>query len=148
MRTTILSLVLLLAVPVFAEPPVIGVPFTLAVGQSEVLAGTDLVVGFDQAVEETRCPTGVECPWEGDASARLWAELSGLRSEFVLHTLWGRQRSETIAPYVVTMLEVNPFPHIDIQPDLSKYVLTILVTPATLTGIEDRTWGAIKRQYQ
>ena len=142
-RTTTLSLVLLLAVPAFAEPPEIGVPFTLTVGQSEVLSGTDLVVGFDRALEETRCPTGVECPWEGDASARVWAEVSGSRSEFVLHTLWGRPRSQTVAPYVVTMLEVNPFPHIDIEPDLSKYVLTILVTPATLTGVEERTWDRL-----
>ena len=45
--------------------------FDLRVGQEITVAGTDMKVRFDSVKEDSRCPEGVDCIWEGNAKIAL-----------------------------------------------------------------------------
>ncbi|MGH7571343.1 MAG: hypothetical protein ACREMK_05815 [Gemmatimonadota bacterium] len=48
-----------------------GAAFEIRVGETVLVAGTHVLIFFDRVLEDSRCPTGVECPWEGNAGARF-----------------------------------------------------------------------------
>lgn len=43
----------------------LGEEFSLKVGQSAVIRGEGLEIGFEQVLEDSRCPRDVTCIWEG-----------------------------------------------------------------------------------
>src|SRR5206468_687048 len=49
----------------------LGREFTLAVGQSLLVGDTGLRVTLARVSNDSRCPTGVQCVWEGDATAAV-----------------------------------------------------------------------------
>jgi hypothetical protein len=74
--------------------------FVLQVGQEAELADDGLRVGFTAVREDSRCPPGVQCFWEGVATAALWAEKTGHpRSELLLATI-NTQGHSTQAEYL------------------------------------------------
>ncbi|HLA64729.1 MAG TPA: hypothetical protein VK610_09900 [Rhodothermales bacterium] len=56
-------------------PPALGRPFTLARGQAARLG--DLTVTFTAVLEDSRCPSNVNCVWEGRATANLTISTGG-----------------------------------------------------------------------
>lgn len=63
-----------------------GEPFELAVGESAGVAGHDLTVRFVAVHDDSRCPEGVQCIWQGDAGVELDVDLGGPEIRMVLHT--------------------------------------------------------------
>jgi hypothetical protein len=55
----------------------IGSPFRIGVGESVRVEGTDVVLGFDQVTEDSRCPADVVCVWAGTARLKAWVRGSG-----------------------------------------------------------------------
>ena len=49
----------------------LGQEFPLAVGESAAIKGENLLVTFVEVVEDSRCPTGATCIWEGRATSRV-----------------------------------------------------------------------------
>ena len=46
-------------------PIALGTSTALRVGESRLVAGTSTSVGVTELVEDSRCPTGVQCVWAG-----------------------------------------------------------------------------------
>ena len=69
----------------------------------------DLTIRFTAVLEDSRCPTGVQCAWEGNAEIML--ELSGGDLETV-HLNTGPQfpRTEIYNGYTITLQELKPYP--------------------------------------
>ena len=69
----------------------------------------DLTIRFTSVLEDSRCPTGVQCAWEGNAEIML--ELSGGDLETV-HLNTGPQfpRTEIYNGYTITLQELKPYP--------------------------------------
>ena len=44
--------------------------FTIRYGHSVTLARENLAITFKSVLEDSRCPTGAECVWEGNARVR------------------------------------------------------------------------------
>ncbi len=63
------------------------------------------------AINDSRCPVGVNCVTEGEAVVSFEAKTSGQSAEFglVLNTA-GDEKDTVILGYQVTLLEVNPYP--------------------------------------
>jgi hypothetical protein len=143
----ITTAVLAVAVTAVAQPSV-GKPFDLKVGQSVVVAGQELTVGFEELLGEGRCPIGVLCIWEGDAAVRIWASLPGAsRGDFQLHTHHDYKWKFSYGDYEVTLLEVSPYPVYEAPTPPGDYVVTVQVDGGP-APVEDSTWGRIKALYE
>jgi len=46
-------------------------PFSLGIGQSIDVAGESMKATFESVSEDSRCPRGVTCVWEGQANSIL-----------------------------------------------------------------------------
>jgi hypothetical protein len=90
-----------------------GEPQELRVGASVPVSGSTSVVTFERVSGDSRCPTGANCMWEGDAVAvvRVSGEGSGAETlELHTHERFARQgeahgvqvRLERLEPYPTT----------------------------------------------
>lgn len=87
-------------------------PFSLQIGEQKAAAGTpDMIVHFTQVSDDSRCPTGVNCVWEGEAVAEL--VLGKLGADTLALTYRpGREKASVgrASGYSFRLLEVNPYP--------------------------------------
>ena len=69
----------------------------------------NLSIRFHSILEDSRCPTGAQCAWEGNAEILL--ELSGGDLE-TIHLNTGAQfpRSEVYNGYIITLEDLKPHP--------------------------------------
>ncbi|MDU9050918.1 MAG: hypothetical protein Q3M30_18875 [Candidatus Electrothrix sp. Rat3] len=69
----------------------------------------DLTIRFNTVLEDSRCPTDVQCPWEGNAEILL--ELSGGDLATVhLNTGGMFPRTEVYNGYTITLDDLKPHP--------------------------------------
>lgn len=150
-RLFFLTIVAVCLIPsvVRSEEPY-GSPFTLAVGDSTEVGDEGLVVGFTGILSDSRCPTGVWCFWPGDAEAALWVSVPTCGcTEVLLHTYYDFEQWVDLGIAVVHLLNVVPYPVIDLPPiDPDDYLVTLLVFDSGPTNTEPRAWGALKALYR
>ncbi|CAN5874650.1 hypothetical protein BH20GEM1_BH20GEM1_05050 [soil metagenome] len=105
--------------------------FTMAVHDMLAVAGTNVLIFFESVTQDSRCPTGVQCPWEGNAGVRL--ELSSQIAEFapqprVLNTAI-EPRATDFMGLNIRLVEVMPYPSASGPPiDPASYVVKLIVT--------------------
>ncbi|NRB49769.1 MAG: hypothetical protein HRU41_18955 [Saprospiraceae bacterium] len=87
-------------------------PFSLQIGEQKAAAGaTDMIVHFTQVTEDSRCPKGVNCVWEGEAVAELVLGKMGADT-LALTYRPGREKASVgrASGYSFRLIEVNPYP--------------------------------------
>lgn len=87
-------------------------PFSLQIGEQKVATGAPkMIVQFTQVTEDSRCPKGVNCIWEGEAIAELVLGKTGADT-LALTYLPGREEAAVgrASGYSFKLLEVNPYP--------------------------------------
>jgi hypothetical protein len=79
----------------------LGKEFILGAGQQAVSGADDLRVRFSEVLEDSRCPTEVECFWTGQARIAVLIEPAGipLRQRISTPT---RRRGRTRRPFMPT----------------------------------------------
>ena len=104
-------------------------PFELRMGQRATVAGEGVTVRFDTVASDSRCPSGVQCVWAGNALVR--AVLSKDRKAF------GAELNTTLEPksvrwldYDVALVSLAPQPAREGAVPPSQYVATCRVTRA------------------
>ena len=91
--------------------PVLGSTFNVRLGERSTLAGENLTLTFVQVLEESRCPAGVQCIWEGNARVGVKAEKRpSPPATLELNTSGRYAREATYQGYTVQLLEVVPHP--------------------------------------
>ena len=99
-------------------------------GQSSPLPQhPDDALSFIEA-HDSRCPIGVQCVWEGDATVILAVSQAGTSdtTRIELHT---STRFATRAAYKdlnIRLERVDPYPHKDMKIQLADYVATLAIT--------------------
>ena len=78
-------------------------------GQAGAVDGGRVVVRFDSAGSDSRCPRGVQCVWAGDIPVILAVTTSGAAQRVTLHTGLEPRRA-TVSPYVLELVDVTPYP--------------------------------------
>jgi len=106
--------------------------FTLAVGQSVVVAGENLSIEFVEVVSDSRCPKGATCIWAGEASCLI--ELTASDSTFrkvLTQPGPSSPSTATVAGYEITF-DILPYPELGKQIAAKDYRLQMVVskTPA------------------
>ena len=66
-----------------------GNPFWLKVGQSVRLQPDNLQLGFQQVMNDSRCPSDVVCVWEGIADLQLWLLKPGSNPVYFKASIYG-----------------------------------------------------------
>ena len=92
------------------NPPPPGVPeYRLVVGQS-VLVDGQLLLGFTDVPEDSRCPANAYCVWQGNAEVTLSASFG--RCVAVVFTLNTDllPRDTVFAPYRIELVGLDPYP--------------------------------------
>ena len=109
-----------------------GRTFTIEVGEVVLVEGTHVIVFFEGVLEDSRCPTGVDCPWEGNAAVGLEVSLDNAElapQPIVLNTTLEPRDTDKFG--VTIRLEgLDPYPA-DSQPpiDPASYVAELSVSP-------------------
>jgi len=109
--------------------PALNEEFTLAPGQTAAVNGTNLRLTFDRVSEDSRCPTDVNCFWEGDAVVVLRVRVEGEETTREVHTQGGasRSRNARAGDYVVTLVRLEPAPRSTGAIEPSAYRATLRV---------------------
>ncbi|MCI5149197.1 MAG: hypothetical protein D3916_07400 [Candidatus Electrothrix sp. MAN1_4] len=86
----------------------------------------NLTIRFNTVIGDSRCPTGTQCPWEGNAEILL--ELTGGGPETVhLNTGGMFPRTEVYNGYTITLQDLQPHPAAGVHIDESRYTAVLSV---------------------
>ena len=110
--------------------------FTLAPGQTATVNGANLRLTFERVREDSRCPTGVTCIWEGDAVVVLKVKVEASETTREVHTQGGssRSRNAPAGDYMVTLVRLEPVPSSAGTIAASAYRATLRVGPSDGSG--------------
>lgn len=132
--------------PTAGPQPALGEDFSLKFGEKAVIADVGLQVSFDEVVEDSRCPTDVQCVWSGIVDVRLTAQLPPQPAQsFVVGGTTDAQGNvlgpvvEASGPtvwwyagYTITLKQVTPYPqHANNPIPFEDYAVTLVVQQAT-----------------
>jgi hypothetical protein len=104
--------------------------FKLKVGQEMIVKEAGIKVGLNSIVEDSRCPTGVNCIWAGNAKVSV--KLSKAKgdtasaSSVELNTYAGN-KSSTYEGYEVRLVSLDPYPKDGVKTGKDDYVATLMV---------------------
>lgn len=100
---------------------------TLAVGQTGTVgAQSPLRVTFRGVEHDSRCPTDVQCVWEGNAAVDVRLARDGREARTTLHTTLEQNQVE-YAGYVVRLAAVAPAPVSGRSIPANEYTVTLEV---------------------
>jgi hypothetical protein len=105
-----------------------GVSVVLAIGASTRVTETTLTVKFESVVADSRCPTGTNCVWAGDAAVKIQISAPETAPETaVLHTNLGTARPAVHDGWRIKLIDVTPVPKADGPPRPEDYRITLLI---------------------
>lgn len=84
-------------------------PFELRAGQTAVVSGEALSVTFESVPEDSRCPTGVQCVWAGNAVVRVVLSQGGKAAGVELNTNL-EPKTATYLNYTIELVSLAPYP--------------------------------------
>lgn len=101
----------------------------LRVGATAAVPGTTSALAFVRVSNDSRCPKGVTCVWEGDAVVELRVQTPGGEPRVVsLHVNPRFEQRATIDRVVVALDRLEPYPEADRPIPADGYVVTLRVT--------------------
>ncbi|WP_431894892.1 hypothetical protein [Nonomuraea sp. bgisy101] len=110
-----------------AEP---GKVFTLASGDTARLTGAELTVTLTGVGQDSRCPTGVQCVWEGDAVVKVRVTAgTAPPADHELHTSGRFETAITVAGHELRLVDLKPYPRSGAAPSADRYRADFTLTP-------------------
>lgn len=86
----------------------------------------EISVRFDAVTTDSRCPTGVQCVWEGNAGIRLTVTNRDDTEVYVVNSVSTPTRVRFVG-WTIGFRDLAPYPSSTTPPDPSAYVATILI---------------------
>ncbi len=109
----------------------VGREFKIKAGRTATLDGEGLRLRFVRVAADSRCPTGVECVWAGNAEVLIEVGAKSGRRKSVLRLNTNaspeRPAESKYGRYTVKLLELSPYPREGRKLAASEYTVTILV---------------------
>jgi hypothetical protein len=106
----------------------LGQEFTLTPGKRVSVRGTKLKIRFVSVIEDSRCPKGVQCVWQGNAKVSF--ELSGInRKRSIIRLNTGIEPKERqYSGYTVRLVKLTPEPKSGEKINPREYEATLVVS--------------------
>jgi hypothetical protein len=115
-------------------------PFTLKQGASAQWSAGGLRVGLEAVTADSRCATGTQCVWAGDATVRVWVQrTAGAKDVRELHTAAQAAHTVVIGDLELTLVALDPQPVAGQVIDKGAYTATLLVRRNTPVGTPTET---------
>jgi hypothetical protein len=111
-----------------AEVIRLGQEFELNINQEAVVEGEGLAVAFESALEDSRCPEGVDCIWSGNAKIRLRLGKQKQTPAPVEINTNVEPKSSSYLNYEVKLIALKPRPKADKPVQPNEYKATLIVT--------------------
>lgn len=115
-------------------------PFLLGYEQTAYLATDELYVTFSAVLEDSRCPTDVDCVWSGAVTVELQLFLPEQPVETgTLRLVAGQQEGsgELLPGYIFSLIAVEPYPDNADQPTpLAEYVIELQIGTRPIRPLE------------
>ncbi len=105
----------------------LGEEFILPLGQTVDLTGEDLWLKFVSVTSDSRCPTGVECIWAGEANCRMEIQMGETHS-WPTFIQSGSSVSEYGFQRYIFTFKLMPYPEAGNEIQDSEYYLMITIT--------------------
>ena len=86
----------------------------------------EISVTFEAVTEDSRCPRGAQCVWEGNASVRLTLGSGGETAGVILSSALDPRRV-AFAGYVVSLRDLVPYPVSEQPLEREPYVARIAI---------------------
>jgi hypothetical protein len=110
----------------------VGREFKIKVGRTVTFRGEALRLRFKRVTSDSRCPTGVECVWAGNAEVLIEVSAGGARGQrtLSLNTNAGQERAAegTYRRYTVKLVALSPYPQSGRKIRPGEYTATLLVS--------------------
>ena len=107
--------------------PELDRPFEMKPGEAVTLDG--LRITFDGVGADSRCPTGVQCAWAGDAAAAFTLEKAPAPAvRKTLHTNGRFERQTNIDTFVVRLEDIKPYPKDGVTIAADDYRASLVVS--------------------
>lgn len=127
-------------IPVFSNdnpsgnPPSVAIDkeFKLKVDEIANFPKKNLSIKFLRVEQDSRCPQGVQCFWQGQVKVALSFIQDGESlDEFILTKNPGQPDAAVFSSngYDIKLLEANPYPQKNSKSDFANYVITLTVKP-------------------
>jgi hypothetical protein len=101
----------------------------LRVGASAPVSGTRTTITFERVRDDSRCPTGVTCIWEGDAIVVLSLHTgTNERATVEVHQNPRFPRQATAQGVTVALEALEPYPEADKPVPAGAYMVKLRVT--------------------
>jgi hypothetical protein len=130
MKTLILGLIMMLTgggVAAFAAPQA-SETAALAVKGKKKFIRSKVTVEFLSVLEDSRCPTGVDCVWAGNAKISIRVRRDGAAAKTIeLNTASGDQ-SAVYEGYTIALASLTPHPRANVTTDPKSYRASITVS--------------------
>ena len=100
-------------------------------GQASPLPGhPDDALSFVDVPQESRCPIGVQCVWEGDGTVVLAVSTAGTSdtTRIELHTSSKFATQATYKDLNIRLQKLDPYPRKDMKIQLADYEATLAIT--------------------
>ncbi|MEZ4774171.1 MAG: hypothetical protein R3D00_13390 [Bacteroidia bacterium] len=94
-------------------PPISDNEVSIRFEQKISLPSKGLAIQFASVETDSRCPTGVECIWEGEVLVKLSVSLTDQEPVGITLGLSSRpevQKMVTIGDHTIELIAVNPYP--------------------------------------
>src|SRR5258706_8229145 len=99
-----------------APDPIEVVPFNqefdIHVGERAIVEGYPLVITFIRVADDSRCPEGARCIWQGNGRVTLRIEKTGVASTQTDLNTTLDPRSVSYAGFVIELKRLSPYPKI------------------------------------
>ena len=79
------------------------------------------IICFDSVLNDSRCPIGATCIWEGNAVIKVDLTKNGKKYGIILNTIPSFQTDTTIDNLNISLMELNPYPDLKIVSQLNDY---------------------------
>ena len=135
MSSIVLSFLLLLATTTTAPQPAsrtqeaaLDQEFELKFGQQVSIKEEGLKISFSNIAEDSRCPTGVQCIWAGNARVVLKLNKARRRSTVMSLNTGVEPKQKSYGGYEVKLVELNPYPKEGAPIRKRNYVAKLVVS--------------------
>jgi hypothetical protein len=104
----------------------LGQSVTFSPGQTVSITGESLEFKFLEVINDSRCPTGVSCPWEGEVDCLVRVTFQNSSSDLVLTQRGSGSGSTDFIDYKIGF-NITPYPQANKTIDKSDYRLQLNV---------------------
>lgn len=101
--------------------------FKLRLNERSILGAEKIEIKFLAVLEDSRCPEGADCLWEGNGKARFEMKKSGGEAEFFELNTNLAPTFQKLWEYEIKLLNLEPKPQLGIEIKKANYAATLFV---------------------